>query len=348
MNFASIDPAFEDTGYLGIKDQIAALQWVKENIAEFGGNPDNITIFGESAGSTSCSLLTVTPAAKGLFDKAILQSGNSSLYTAPEISAEVAKDFMKLSGAKNMNDLMKKSSDELKNIYAEFAEARSIRLMDFIPTCDGKFIPSEPFMAYKDGAAREIKILLGTTADEWRAFLLADEKLFDIFRENPQGNSAILSRYKKRTAEEIYKKWLNNRPDTSDTYGDFLTQLDWRVAQELAAEYHSKFNDAYFYLFSEQSPIEGLGSCHGLDVAFTFSNPDDALCPNPDKKFANVIQKTWTAFATNGNPDNEFIPHWEKYSADNRQTMELNSKGCSCQKDLNTQNLNALRYVYES
>ncbi len=73
MNFASIDPAFEDTGYLGIKDQLAALKWVKENIAEFGGNPDNITIFGESAGSASCSLLTVMPAAKGLFDKAILQ-----------------------------------------------------------------------------------------------------------------------------------------------------------------------------------------------------------------------------------------------------------------------------------
>ena len=247
-----------------------------------------------------------------------------------------------------MNDLMKKSAAELKNIYAKFAEARGIRLMDFMPTCDGKFIPSDPFKAYKDGAAREIKILLGTTADEWRAFLLADENLFDIFRENPQVNSAILSRYKKRTAEEIYKGWLNNRPDTSDTYGDFLTQLDWRVSQELAAEYQSQFNDVYYYLFSEQSSTEGLRSCHGLDLAFTFYNPDEAFCPNPDKKFSTIIQKTWTAFAKTGNPDNELIPHWEKYSADNRQTMELNSKGCICHKDLNTENLNALRYVYES
>ena len=79
MNLSTIDPAFEDSGHLGISDQIAALKWIKENIAEFGGNPDNVTIFGESAGSISCMLLSVTPAAKGLFQKAIPESGPSRM-----------------------------------------------------------------------------------------------------------------------------------------------------------------------------------------------------------------------------------------------------------------------------
>ena len=109
MNFASIDSNFEDSGYLGIKDQVAALQWIKENISEFGGNPDNITIFGQSAGSISCMLLTVAPEAKNLFQKAIPQSGHLNLYNKPEDSAQVAERFLELSGAKSMGELLKKN-----------------------------------------------------------------------------------------------------------------------------------------------------------------------------------------------------------------------------------------------
>ena len=347
MNFASIDSSFEDSGYLALKDHVAALRWVKENIAAFGGNPDNITVFGESAGAVLTMLLTVTPGAKGLFDKAIPQSGSLFFYNEPQQSARLAEEFMEMNGAKNMRDLMKKSTDELKNVYTKLAEARGFSLTDFMPTCDGKFLPRDPVQALKDGAARGIKILTGTTADEWRCFLLAAENLFEIFREEPEKNSPILARYKAHTPQEIYRTWLNGRPDNDDTYGDFATQLDWRVGQELTAEYQSAYDDVYYYLFSEQSPIEILRSCHAVDLPFTFNNPDD-LYPNPPQNLVKKVQTTWTAFATTGNPNNETIPHWEKYSAGNRQTMELNSKGCVCHKDLNTQNLNSLRYVYEN
>ncbi|MBQ3335957.1 MAG: carboxylesterase family protein, partial [Selenomonadaceae bacterium] len=121
---------------------------------------------------------------------------------------------------------------------------------------------------------------------------------------------------------------------------------DWRVGQELAAEYQSNFGDVYYYLFSEQSPDENLRSCHAVDLPYTF-NVGDHIVPNPNQNLVKAVQSSWAAFAATGNPDNEFIPHWEKYSVGNRQTMELNSNGCVCHKDLNTQNLNALRYVYE-
>ena len=350
MNFAQIDSTFEDSGYLGTKDQLAAIKWVKENISAFGGNPDNITIFGESAGSISTMLLTVIPAAKGLFQKVIPQSGHVDFYNEPEISAQVAEKFMAFSGAKNMRDLMKKSAVELQQLYAKYLTVSDgSNIADFLPTCDGKFLPRDPFKALKDGAARGIKFLTGTTADEWRAFLLGDENFFKVFRAAPGKISPVLRRYRAQTTEEIYKKWLNGRPDTEDNFADFVTQVDWRVGQELSAEYQSQFDDVYFYLFTEPLPIEALGSlgsCHALDLPYTFNVSFEEFTPN--QKLVRVIQASWGAFAATGNPDNEFIPHWEKYSAANRQTMELNSKGCVCHKDLNTQNLNALRYVYES
>ena len=352
VNFGAIDPAFEGTGCLGIQDQVAALKWVKENISAFGGNPDNVTIFGESAGAISVFLLTVAPSAKGLFGKAIPQSANSYMYNTPEYSAEVAQIYMEMGGAKTMRDMMKKSSAELRTLYETVRNARITEAVkDYLPTCDGKFLPLDPFNALKDGAARGIKFLTGTTADEWGYWLLYDKNYFKTFNETHEIVSPIMKRYKARTSHtdaEVYHAWLKNRPDNEENYRYFVNKVDWRVGQELDSENQSKFNDVYYYLFSQPSANEILGACHSIDLPYIFNNPDGDIEPNPPQNLVKVIQATWAAFAATGNPDNETIPHWEKYSVNNRQTMELNSKGCVCHKDLNTQNLNALRYVYES
>ncbi|MBQ9497723.1 MAG: carboxylesterase/lipase family protein [Selenomonadaceae bacterium] len=346
MNFGAIDSSFEDSGYLGIKDQVAALKWVKENIELFGGDPDNMTVFGESAGSISTMLLTILPDAKGLFHKVIPQSGHVDFYSEPEISAQLAETYLKFTGAKKVSDLMKKSGFELKDLYEDLINSHSGgNIADFLPTCDGKYLPRDPFKALKDGAARGVKFLTGTTADEWRAFLLGGENFFEVFRAEPTKISPVLRRYKAQKPEEIYRKWLNGRPDTDDAFADFVTQADWRVGQELSSEYQSKFDDVYFYLFTEPAPIEILGSCHALDLPYTFNMSYEEFTPN--QNLVKAIQASWAAFAATGNPNNEFIPQWKKYSAGNRQTMELNSKGCVCHKDLNTKNLNALRYLYE-
>ncbi len=349
MSLAAVDKNFEDSGYLGTKDQIAALNWIKENISAFGGNPDNITVFGESAGSISTMLLTVTPAAKGLFQKVIPQSGHVYFYNEPEISAQFTEKFMSFIGAKKIDDLMKKSGVELQQAYKKFSSSRnSSNIAELFPMCDGKFLPKNPLQALKDGAARGIKFLTGTTADEWRAFLVGSENFFKVYRSEPEKISAVIRRYKAKTSEEIYKNWLKNRPDTEDNFADFATLIDWRIGQEISAEYQAQFEDVYFYVFSEQAPppFENLGAFHAFDLPFTFNNGDEML-PNPAPNLVKAIQSSWVAFATTGNPSNEFIPRWEKYSAANRQTMELNSKGCTLHKDLNTENLNALRYVYE-
>ena len=347
MNFAEIDKNFSDSGYLGMKDQIAALTWVKENISEFGGNPENITIFGESAGSISAMLLTVTPAAKNLFQKAIAQSGHSLAYSTPERSAQLAEIFMKNIGAKNIGDLMKKSAGEIRNTCTKFIDTRLEIEKDYFPTCDGKFLPKNPFKALNNGDARGIKILTGTTSDEWRYWFLYSDDYFKIFREHPGELSLALDNYNLQNVEKIYKNWLKNRADDEENFIEFLNQVDWRVGQEICAEYYSKFNEVYFYLFSQKSPVENLRSCHAVDLPFVFNNSDE-IYPNPEENLAKIIQKSWAAFATTGNPNNEFIPHWEKYSAENRQTLEINSEKCILHKDLNTENLNELRYIYEN
>ena len=349
VNFGAIDPAFEGTGYLGLKDQVAALAWVKENISAFGGNPDNVTIFGESAGAISVFMLMAAPAAKGFFQKAIPQSANPYMHATPEYSAKVAEVYMEMGGAKTMGDMMKKSSAELRQLFVTVRNARLAEsVKDYLPTCDGKFLPEDPFKALRNGGARGIKLLTGTTADEWRYWLLYLDNFFEMFREKPEGPSPILSKYKAKTPEEVYKGWLGNRPDTEENYISFVNQVDWRIGQELAAEYQSNFDDAYFYLFSQQADKEKLRSCHAVDLPYTFNVGEAHTVLHPDPTLVKQVQASWAAFAATGNPNNECIPHWEKYSAGNRQTMELNSKGCVCHKDLNTENLDKLRYVYES
>ena len=345
MNVSSLDSNFEDSGSLGIKDQIAALKWVKESIANFGGNPDNVTVFGQSAGAISTMLLTVTPAAKGLFNKAIPQSGHLLFYNTPKSSAETAERFLSNSGEKKVSDLMKKSAEEIKAIYLKSSEGGLAgNPSEYLPTCDGKFLPLNPLQELKDGAAKGIKFLTGNVADEWRLWLQFDEDFGRNYRAKTQNFSPVFAKHNGETLAEIYKSWLKKRSDNEEHFIDFINQIDWRVGQELVAEYQSKYADVYFYVFSH-CVNEELRACHDSDLPYTFNILDNLTNAAPN--LSKQVQATLAAFAKTGNPDNELIPHWEKYSAENRQTMELNSEGCICRKDLNAENLNTLRYVYE-
>ncbi len=212
MHFETVYSLLEDSGYLGLKDQIAALQWIKENIAEFDGNPDNITIFGKSAGSMSTMLLTLVPDSKNLFQKIISQSGNVSFYNEPENSAQIAENFMKFSGAKTVGDLMKKSAVELQQLYSKYLYVSDgSNLSDFSPACDGKFFALRPFYSHKNGAAREIKFLTGVNTCEWSYWLLYDENYFKNFYEINDKISLVMSRYKSRIQRRSEKSKKQRR-----------------------------------------------------------------------------------------------------------------------------------------
>ena len=351
INFSQIDPSFDDSGYLGIKDQIAALTWVKENISAFGGNPDNITVFGESAGSISSTLLMVTPAAKNLFQKVIAQSGTPASYHVPEHSAKIAEKFMATDGYKNMAQLIQTPAEKLLATYEKICAADPISAeVDYAPTCDGKFLPLHPYRAFKDGAARGIKFLTGTTEDEYLYWAMYFEGILEEMQNLHAQITPLLYEGEFLLVRDLYATWEKNHTeyDGLERYLEFADQLDWRVGQELVAEYQSAFDDVYFYLFSQESPVEGLGSCHAIDLPFIFGNPSEGIEPNPSPELVRQMQSTWISFAATGDPNNALIPTWKKYSAADRQTMEINSLAWTCHKDLNVANLSELRGIYET
>ena len=350
MNFAAIDSSFSDSGCLGIKDQIAALTWIKDNIAEFGGDPDNVTVFGESAGSISSMLLMIAPAAKGLFNKVIAQSGHLAFYHTPDQSAKFAAAFMELSGCADMDELLKKSADELRDAYENLSMARPFSSeVGYFPTCDGKFLPEHPFRALKDGAAHGIKLLTGNTADEYLYWNLYYKNFPKYLREFHGKLTPVMYEGEFTNGIELFEAWQKNHADIPDNnrYLEFADQLDWRVGQELAAEYQSAFDDVYLYLFSQKSPVAELGSCHAIDLPFVFGNSSSDIEPKPSAKLIRQVQAAWTSFAATGTPNNALTPTWNAYTAADRQTMEINSTAWTCRRDLNTQNLTELRGVYE-
>ena len=351
MNFGGIDPAFENSGALGIADQAMALAWVKENIENFGGDPDNVTIFGESAGASSVLLLSILPSAKGLFKKVISQSGHLAFYHQPERSAELAKRFMELNGCKNMGEMLNKPTAELEKTYEKlFVERNLSSEVDYFPTCNGKYLPALPFKALKDGAARGIKIMTGNTANEYRYWLLYYPDFLEVLPDFHKRITPIVYENEFTNSTDIYNAWQKNHMQLSnlERYEEFSNQLDWRVGQEMTAEYQSAYDDVYFYLFSQESPVKDLKSCHSIDIPFVFNNPSKGIEPNPSAKLVEQMQATWVAFATKGNPNNDLIPTWKPYKVSDRQTMEINDKAWTCHKDFNTQNLDELRNLYET
>lgn len=355
MNFAEVDPEFADSGYLGIKDQVAALTWVHENIEAFGGDPGNVTLFGESAGSGSSSLLMVTPAAKGLFHKVIAESGPIQLYESYDHSKQFAPEFMELCGCKTMQEMMTKPAAEMVEPYHQFCERHyyDVELL-FAPTCDGKFIPEKPLQALKDGAAKDIKLMTGTTVNEYNYWGLYYE---DLEHEMPGFHDLMMpimfdENYAGRDA--LYQRWQQGHRELEPgaRYLEFMTQMDFRVGQELMAEYQSRFNDVYMYLFSYESTIPGLGSCHAIEVPFVFHHLDtesgmNFTGPDAPNHLADEVQAAWVNFAASGNPNSPLAPAWKPYSAEDREIMEINADEWVCHKDLNIENLKMLRHVYE-
>ena len=355
MNFAAIDSEFEDTGYLGIKDQVAALEWVKENISAFGGDPDNVTIFGESAGAASVMFLMILPQAKGLFKKVISQSGHLSFYQTFEQSAELAAEFMMLGGYKNMQELMTKPAEELRKTYEKLCDKNLYSTeADYFPTCDGKYLPEHPLKALADGAAKDFKLLTGTNADEYRYWLLYYPDLVENIHQFHKDLVPEVYEGELKDTRSIYQSWKKIHPEFDTAthalrYLEFANQIDWRVGQELAAEYQSKYNDVYFYLFSQEAANKDLDlrSCHAIELPFVFDTRDKQLDSTPPANLIKEVQATWIAFAKSGDPNNSLITTWKKYTAEDRETMEINAKAWTLHKDLNTADLAELRRVYE-
>jgi len=330
------------TGSEGLLDQIAALRWVRDNISAFGGDPGNITVFGESAGGMSIGCLLAMPQARGLFHKAILESG----VTMPASDAElrVAEGLIDVLGV-DASDVGALRELSVKTLLAAEMKLRVMlahpgelmRLTAMVPVV-GKALPLSPLDAAREGSAARVPLLVGTNLEEWKLFGLMDP---DAGRLDEAMMAERLTGFLRPPAPGIAQAYRDARSKRGDSTSPFeltsaiLGDSMFRMpALAMVDDYQRHGVPAYNYLFAWKSPALGgaLGACHALEVGFVFGTHDALFCgsgPEADR-LSRTMQDAWIAFARTGNPSCSGIGAWPPYG-ERRLTMML-GKQCSVQE----------------
>ena len=330
------------TGNEGLLDQVAALEWVQENIRAFGGDPEQVTIAGESAGGMSVGSLFGLPNARGLFHKAIPQSGACSTALPLEKATQAATHYLELLGidADDVDGLRSVPTDKLLEASARLVPSGirnklGIGTMPLEPVIDGRILPELPLDAVRDGSADGTRILVGSTQDEWTLFSASDLSV------RTMSDELLLRRMKRLVPgtdpEPIidgYRRLLeggDSQVKPGDLYTAIQTDRAFRMPAIRLAEACSKRRvPAYLYLFTWKCPaFKGrLGACHALELGFIFGSynlegADQFFGTGPAADtLAMQMQDAWIAFTRSGDPSCESIGNWPVYG-DHMATMLL-------------------------
>ncbi|GAA4949039.1 carboxylesterase family protein [Streptomonospora halophila] len=328
QGFALVEGAPANRGLL---DQIAALEWVRDNIAAFGGDPDRVTVFGESAGAMSVVTLMAIPRARALFRRAVAQSGAGHNTVSAEDAATVARVLAERLGVRpTAADLVgvpqKRLHEEQSRIAADLRGDVDTRVwggrlpvlgtLPFSPAVDGEVLAERPVDALRAGAGGDKDLLIGTTTEEHRLFLVAPG-LIDHLRERHVTAQADRLGLAPGAAEE----YLRRAPSPGDAYAELGTDAVFRIPAYRALEARAAAGGGgrtYGYEFAWRSPRFGgrLGACHGLEVPFVFDN-----LPGPDepRQLAADMHSAWVRFASTGDAD------WPRWDAQRRPFMRFDA-----------------------
>jgi para-nitrobenzyl esterase len=328
-------PEFKGSGNIAIQDQLMGIRWIKNNIVKFGGDPDNITIMGESAGSASVMILMGLPQAKGLFNKAIAESGGCNLVRTRELASRYTKQFLKAAGVKDVASLRKLTPDEIeKAVEKQLDEAGFEADLVFAPVVDGSIIPIDPLKAIDSGSARGITFLNGTNHDEYRYWinysgLLRFISMGVMLKAVPDVKAKLGGKDKELI--EFYEK-KNPHSGVSDDMFEFATDMMFLIPHIQATEAQSKYADVWMYRFDWKSQVKDyFGACHAIELPFvlkTFDSPTrwQIVGPNPPMNLSDMMMDAWVAFARTGNPNHAGIQNWPQYESGQRATMIFNTK----------------------
>ena len=333
MDFSSVPGGenFKTAPCNGLLDQAMALRWVHENIAAFGGDPDNVTIFGQSAGGGSVSILPVMKEANQYFQKVIAQSGSTTL--AFPVGCEAAqgktKALLEYTGCKTMDDIMALSEESLQKAYV-----KAVGKFTSCPYYGTEVLPEAPIELYKKGYAKHISIMAGSTADEARLFMgqgpmlsMEEQKKF---AQRAVGDAVpCLKEEDRKYYDEFHRVCRFQEPGLVET--EFMNELMFRVPMLNQLDVQSAFNNTFCYYWSYPSSKPDIGAPHSVEIIFVFNDRGAGTRSafngtNIADEIFTAVQQTWTNFARCGNPSTDQID-WKAYSADDQNVMVIAGPG---------------------
>jgi para-nitrobenzyl esterase len=321
------DPKYADAGNLGSLDIVRALEWVREHADAIGGDAGNVTIFGESGGAAKVATLMAMEDAKGLFHRAIAQSGSMSLAGfEPRLATGLAMDLMKTAQVETVDELAAMPMDELMKAMM----ASRSRAAFFQPVVDGRSLTRQPYTPEATPISAHIPLLVGTNNNEMRLQGgLGQPENFALTWE--QLTAKLESFVQEDAIDEVIAGMRAAHPDydASDVFFQVATFRNYRgTALRHAERKSAQAAPVYMYRLDWKTPVEGgrLGTPHALDIAFVFDNVARSTSfTGPEtpqtQRMADLMADAWIAFARSGNPNTPALPQWPTYGMNHRATM---------------------------
>jgi para-nitrobenzyl esterase len=335
LYLGKLDPRFADSGNVGTLDSIQALQWVRDNIAEFGGDPGTVTIFGQSGGGAKVNMLLASPSAKGLFHRAIVQSGAALTGLTEGVAAERANKLLEMLKISPSNVAKIQDIPWTTIVDAMVAGAKSgLPPTSFSPVVDGRTLPRDPFVPDAPEVSAQIPLMIGTAATETTLLIgTFDPSAFTL---DEAGLRRKLESYLPADGiEPVLRTFHRARPKatpsdlffaitTARMFGSALTEAELKAKQNRAA--------VYVYQVAWETPVDNgkWHSPHSIEHGLVFNNVDISQsyygASSTAQLVADQMSPAWIAFARNGDPNNSHIPQWPKFTDSNHATMIFDVK----------------------
>jgi para-nitrobenzyl esterase len=324
------DARFADSANAGLFDVAASLQWVRDNIAAFGGDPGNVTLFGQSGGAAKVAAMMDFPAARGLFHKAVIESCSGGIHL--ESRDEAAKQAYQLGAHLGIADLdpIKLQAVPMEQLIAAMKPVRD----PFRPVVDGRGFTRHPFDPGAPAQSAGMPVLIGNAATEMTLYMAADPRNFSLDLAEVTRRTALLLQQNTVSAARMIDAYRAAQPDASpsELLAALSTDYVFRRNTTRIAALQSAQAPVYDYVFNWKTPVMNgnLHSPHTSEVPFVFGTFDAArglLGNGPEiPRLSGEVMGAWTAFARTGNPNTDAMPAWAPYDTTRRTTMVIDSE----------------------
>jgi para-nitrobenzyl esterase len=335
LDLRGLGGKYSESVNLGMQDLVAALQWVHDNISRFGGDPNVVTIDGQSGGGGKVSTLMAMPSAAGLFHRAIVQSGSTLTVTDGEATKAYGLAFAQAL------DVTAQTADKLNSFtYDELVAAdrragtilresgRAVGRGGVGPTVDGKYITQNPFDPAPTEFSKNVPMLIGSNLNEFGY----NNRAIITPQTMEQVKATLTQRYGTENADKYIAAYKQAYPNDNQPQHILSTNIRTSVLKQAAVKNKQGGAPAYVYLFEWQSPVNdgSLGACHGMELPFMFNNIAMARSMTGGGEdayaLADKISSAWIAFVKTGNPNCSQLPQWSPCTQDQAATMIFDNK----------------------